>query len=172
MHTAKRWLRYNTKQAMMRCLLTAEILPCYNGSELYTPLYVDFLYMCIPVKVTFDISESPLKSPLGSRKYPGYKRSGLHVDVHVCVCVWGSTHYFFVELALWLLKDCCPLGHQVICNYTVHPAVVVAIISGETNDFVKQSWCQYFIKHEHLCINSPPKARVQWFVKKNSAVGC
>ena len=60
---------------------------------------------------------------------------------------------------------------QVICNYTVHPAVAVAIISGETNDFVKQSYYQYFIRYEHLCINSPPKAGMQWFVKK-IAVGC
>ena len=58
-----------------------------------------------------------------------------------------------------------------MCNYIVHPAVTVAIISGETNDFVKQSWCQNLIKYEHLFINSPPKARMKWFVKKN-AVGC
>ena len=75
---------------------------------------------------------------------------------------------FFVESALWLLTDCCLFDHHVIRNYTVHPAVTVAIISGETNDFVKQSWCQYFIKYEHLCINSPPKARMQWFVQKCS----
>ena len=86
----------------------------------------------------------------------------------VPACVGMREYPFFVESALWLLTDCCLFGHQVICNYTVHPAVTVAIISGETNDFVKQSWCQYLIKYEHLCINSPPMARMQWFVKKGS----
>ena len=135
-----------------------------NCTHLYMwPLYVHTL------------SRSPLifmRAHLNPRGGPGNNQGILHVDVHVCQCVWvwGNTH-FFVKSALWLLTDCCLFGHQVICNYTVHPAVTVAIISGETNDFVKQSWCQYLIRYEHLCINSPPKARMQWFVKKN-AVGC
>ena len=65
-------------------LYTAEILPCYNGSGLYTPLYVVVLYMCKHVKVTFDISGSPLESLWGTRKYPAYNGD---VGVHVCVCV-------------------------------------------------------------------------------------
>ena len=152
-------------------LYTADILPCYNSIELYTPLYVTFI-SAYPVKVTIDIYESPLEieSPWGSRKYPGFNGQ---VCTWMCMCasVCGYEGVpIFVESALWLLTDCCLFGHHVIRNYTVHPAVTVAIISGETNYFVKQSWCQYFIKYEHLCINSPPKARMQWFVK--NAVGC
>ena len=45
-------------------LYTADILPCYNGIELYTPLYVTFI-CAYPVKVTIDIYESPLESPVG-----------------------------------------------------------------------------------------------------------
>ena len=146
-------------------LYTAEILPCYNGNELYSPLYVVVLHMCIPVQITVDISESPLESAWGSRKYPGC--NGQVCSGCACVCVGMREYPFFVVSALWLLMDCCLFDHQVICNYTVHPAVMVAIISGETNGFVKQSWCQYFINYEHLCINSPPKARMQWFVNKN-----
>ena len=40
-------------------LYTADILPCYNGIELYTSLYVTFI-CAYPVKVTIDIYESPL----------------------------------------------------------------------------------------------------------------
>ena len=152
-------------------MYTADILPCYNGIELYTPLYVTFI-SAYPVKVTIDFYESPLEieSPWGSRKYPGFNGQ---VCTWMCMCanVCGYEGVpIFVESTLWLLTDCCLFGHHVIRNYTVHPAVTVAIISGETNNFVKQSWCQYFIKYEHLCINSPPKARMQWFV--TNAVGC
>ena len=132
-------------------LYTADILPCYNGIELYTPLYVTFI-CAYPVKVTIDIYESPLESPRGSRKYPEYNRQ---VCTWMCMCasVCGSRgvgmrkYPFFAVSALWLLTDCCLFGHQVICNYTVLPVVTAAIISGETNDFVKQSWCQYLIKY-------------------------
>ena len=150
-------------------LYTAYILPCYNGIELYTPLYVTFI-CAYPVKVTIDIYESPLEAPWGSRKYPGYNGQVRTWMSCVPVCLGMREYPFFVESALWLLTDCCWFGHQVICNYTVHPAVTVAIISGEKNDFVKQSWCQYLMKYEYSCINSPPKARMQWFVK--NAVGC
>ena len=74
-------------------LYTADILPCYNGIELYTPLYVTFI--CVyPVKVTIDIYENPLESPWGSRKYPGYNGQ---VCMWVCQCVWvwGSTHFLW-----------------------------------------------------------------------------
>ena len=47
------------------------------------------------------------------------------MNVHVCQCVWVWGEYpFFVESAYWLLPDCCLFGHQVICNYTVHPAII------------------------------------------------
>ena len=131
---------------------TEEILSCYNDSELYTTLYVDVLYMCIPAKATFDISGSPLESPWDFRKYPGYNGQ-VCTWMCMCVCAYEGVPIF------------CGIS---ICNYPVHPAVAVAIISGETNDFVKQSWCQYFIKYEHLCINSPPSARIKKIVEKCS----
>ena len=50
MHTTQRWLRSNTKHRNNKgysiprhWLYTADILPCYNGIELYTPLYVTFI---------------------------------------------------------------------------------------------------------------------------------
>ena len=144
-------------------LYTADILPCSNGIELYTPMCD--LYMWIPCHGHHWYLWEPTWIPVGVPEISRVERTGLHVDVYVCQCVWvwGSTQFFGISI---MMTDCCLFGHQVICNYTVHPAVTVAIISGETNDFVKQSWCQYLIKYEHLCINSPPKARMQWFVKK------
>ena len=61
---------------------TADILPCYNGIELYTSLYLTFI-CAYPVKVTIDIYESPLESPWGSRKYPGYNGQ---VCTQMCMC--------------------------------------------------------------------------------------
>ena len=114
------------------------------------------------------LSRSPLKfmrAHSNPRGGPGNIQGITHRSARGCACVRGYEGVpIFVESALWLLTGCCLFGHQVICNYTVHPAVTVAIVSGETNDFVKQSWCQYLIKYEHLCINSPPKARMQWVV--------
>ena len=163
MHTTQRWLRSNTKHRNNKgysiprhWLYTADILPCYNGIDLYTPLYVTFI-CAYSVKVTIDIYESPLEFPRGTRKYPGYNRQ---VCTWVCMCAsvcgYEEVPNLFVESALWLLTDCCLFGHRVICNYIVLPAVTAAIISSETNDFVKQSWCQYLIKYYNLCINSPP----------------
>ena len=151
MHTTQRWLCYNTKHrnnakgiaylALMGklwkdvyWLYTADILPCYNGIELYTPLYVTFI-CAYPVKVTIDTYESPLESPWVSRNIQGITGRSARGCACVPVCVGMREYPFFVESALWLLRDCCLFGHQVICNYTVHPAVTVAIISGEMNDF-------------------------------------
>ena len=149
-------------------LYTAYILPCYNGIELYTPLYVSFICAYL-VKVTIDIHGSPLKSPWGSRKYPGYNGQ---VRTWMCMCasVCGYEGVpIFCGISIMIADGLLliwPPGHlQLHCS----PSSDVAIISGETNDFVKQSWCQYLIKYEYLlCINSPPKARMQWFVEKCS----
>ena len=177
MHTTQRWLRSNTKHRNNKgysiprhWLYTADILPCYNGIELYTPLYVTFI-CAYPVKDTIGIYESTLESPRGSRKYPGYNRQ---VCTWVCMCasVCGYEEVpIFVESALWLLTDCCLFGHQVICNYTVLPAVTAAIISGETNDFVKQSWCQYLININIYALIRHRRLGCSGLLKKN-AVGC
>ena len=131
------------------------------------------LYTCMWPLYVHTLSMSPLifmRAHLNTRGGPGNIQGITDRSARGCACVpvcVGMREYsVFVESALWLLADCCLFGHQVIGNYTVHPAVTVAIISGETNYFGKQSWCQYLIKYEHLCIDSPPKARMQWFVKK------
>ena len=188
MHTTQRWRRYNTKHrnnkikdiaylALMGKLwkdvywpYTADILPCYNGIELYTPLYVT--YICAyPVKVTIDIYESPLESPWGSRKNPGHNGQ---VGTWMCMCasVCGYEGVpIFCGISIMItdgLLRIWPPGHlQLHCS----PSSDGCNYIRWTNDFVKQSWCQCLIKYEHLCINSPPKARMQCFVKK-SAVGC
>ena len=110
-------------------LYTADILPCYNGIELYTPLYVTFI-CAYPVKVTIHVYESPLESPWGSRKYPGYnrqvctwmcmlaldpclicfvrlrkdgrQRNQPNVSLPVCQCVWvwGNTHFCGISIMI------------------------------------------------------------------------
>ena len=98
-------------------LYTAGILPCYSGIELYTPLYVTFV-CAYPVEVTINIYESPIESPWGSRKYPGF-----YGQVWTWMCMCASVCEYeevpiFVESALWFLTNCCLFGHQVICNWT------------------------------------------------------
>ena len=148
-------------------LYTADILPCFNGIELHTPLYVTFICE-YPVKVTIDIYESPLESPWGSRKYPGYNGQ---VCTWMCMCASvcgyeGVPNFFGISI---MMTDCCLFGHQVICNYTVHPAVTVAIISGWF-DFVKQSWCQYLINMNIFALIRHRRLGCSGLLK--NAVGC
>ena len=131
-----------------------------------THLYMWPLYVHTLSKSPLIFMRAHLNPRGGPVKIQGITDRSARGCACVPVCVGMREYPFFVKSTLWLLTDCCVFGHQVICNYTVHPAVTVAITSGETNDFVKQSWCQCLIKYEHLCINSPPKARMQWFVKK------
>ena len=135
---------------MKGCLLTV-YCRYFTVLERYRTVhtFICDLYMCIPC-------QGHHGSPVTIQGITDRSARGCAC---VPVCVGMREYPFFVESALWLLTDCCIFGHQVICNYTVHPA-------GETNDFVMQSWCQCLINYEDLCINSSPKARMQWFVKK------
>ena len=115
MHTTQRWRRYNTKHRNNKIkgiayftlmdklwkdvywLYTADILPCYNGIELYTPLYVTFI-CAYPVKVTIDIYESPRESPWGSRKIQGIADRSARGCAYMCASVCG---YEGVPIFLW-----------------------------------------------------------------------
>ena len=79
-------------------LYTADILPCYNGIELYIPLYVTFI-CAYPVKVTIDIYESPLESPWGPGNIQGKTDRSAHGCACVPVCVGMREYPFFVESA-------------------------------------------------------------------------
>ena len=127
--------------------------------------------MCIPCQGHRWYLWEPTWIPVGSRKYPGYN-GPVCTWMYMCASVYGYEGVpIFVESALWLLTDCCLFGHQVICNYTVNPAMTVATISGEMNDFVKQRWLWAFLRwwppstmwagtliyygHHRGCLNNP-----------------
>ena len=136
MHTTQGWLCYNTKHrnntkgiaylALMGklwkdvyWLYTADILPCYNGIELYTPLYVTFI-CAYPVKVTIGTYESPLESPWGSRNIQGITDRSARGCACVPVCVGMREYPFFCGISIMITEGLLliwPPGHlQLHCS--------------------------------------------------------